>query len=280
VRRALLRARRSRSKSSFVESGTQPTTADELVARYSRVLARGEPDVAAALRTVALEAQGLAVAEFAHALKNIIQRVLTPANQIKRRLGKEERQRVREPLKDLKKATDSLRSFSTNLSWLAQGKKLPFIETTLQQVVRNVEVAVKPVRGIAVRTSCGPNATFEAVPTRLEEALTNILRNAVEASPDGGTVRLDAYPSQDGEEVVFVIQDQGPGIPREDVETWFQLGRTSKQEEGNTGLGLFIARNFIEFEHGGSILVEEADPHGAAFRIRVPTRQGGPSRVR
>lgn len=109
---------------------------------------------------------------------------------------------------------------------------------------------------------------------RIERALTNLVKNAVEHSPPGGSVLVSV--GRDGDEVQLRVTDSGPGIAETDLPyiwTRFYRGNASRSrranEPGGTGLGLAITRGFVE-AHGGSVSVESAPGgHGSRFTIRL-----------
>jgi two-component system sensor histidine kinase KdpD len=102
----------------------------------------------------------------------------------------------------------------------------------------------------------------------MEQALANILLNAAQHTPAGTTITLRALA--ENQEMVFIIEDEGPGFPPEALAHIFEkFYRLPKTKTGGTGLGLSIARGFVE-AHGGSIAAENRDSKGARFIIRLP----------
>lgn len=100
---------------------------------------------------------------------------------------------------------------------------------------------------------------------RLEQALTNLVTNAIQASPPGATVIVRAYQSN-GQSLIDVI-DQGPGVPRDKKKEIFTAFYTSKRE--GTGLGLPIVQKIVE-AHGGRLEVLDNPDRGATFRVVLP----------
>ena len=101
---------------------------------------------------------------------------------------------------------------------------------------------------------------------RLLRVLLNILKNAVEAMPDGGTLRLET--AAEGEQVVFTISDTGVGIPAELLPRIFDPFVTHGKHNG-TGLGMSISHAVVE-AHGGRLEVESETGKGTTLRIKLP----------
>jgi len=101
---------------------------------------------------------------------------------------------------------------------------------------------------------------------QLRQAFLNLLRNAREAMPDGGTIAIDVAPSAEGG-VDITIEDTGVGIPDEVRSSVFDPFFTTKQR--GTGLGLAVTREIIEAHHG-HISCEGCTPHGTRFRVSLP----------
>jgi signal transduction histidine kinase len=108
----------------------------------------------------------------------------------------------------------------------------------------------------------------------LRRVLDNLLSNAIEHSPQGGTVRIAVSPCDEGIEIA--VSDQGPGIPaefRERIFEKFQRLESRKSVPGaNRGLGLTFCRLAVE-AHGGTIWVDDAPSGGALFRALLPATE-------
>jgi two-component system sensor histidine kinase KdpD len=114
----------------------------------------------------------------------------------------------------------------------------------------------------------------------MEQVLANLLFNASLYTPHGTMIGLKTYV--DGKECIIVVSDSGPGFPRESLGRIFEkFYRVPGTKAGGAGLGLSIAKGFVE-AHGGSIAVENNEPSGSRFIIRLrldgePGRQATPS---
>lgn len=104
----------------------------------------------------------------------------------------------------------------------------------------------------------------------LRQALLNLLRNAIQASPAGSApIAVSAYP--DGERVRLTVEDCGEGIPVEVQANVFDLYFTTKKE--GTGVGLALVQQAVEM-HGGSINMRSKPGLGTAFIVTLPAFSG------
>jgi signal transduction histidine kinase len=101
---------------------------------------------------------------------------------------------------------------------------------------------------------------------QIRQALLNLVRNAREAMPEGGELRIALAPAVGGG-VDVVIEDEGTGIPDDVRESVFDPFFTTKQR--GTGLGLAVTREIVE-AHGGAIACEARAPKGTRFRVHLP----------
>jgi two-component system phosphate regulon sensor histidine kinase PhoR len=109
---------------------------------------------------------------------------------------------------------------------------------------------------------------------KLDQILTNILNNAIKYSPNGGTVTVHA--KQEGEYVLFGIQDQGLGIPKDQLtkvfEKFHRVNNDDNRKIYGTGLGLFLVHHLVTGVHLGEIWVESEVGEGSTFWVKIPAR--------
>jgi signal transduction histidine kinase len=123
---------------------------------------------------------------------------------------------------------------------------------------------------------------------RLLQALTNVMMNAIHATPPGGRLMVEVAPrfarppaehgGPPGEYVCISVEDTGAGIRVEDLPHIFEPFFTTKGQGEGTGLGLAVAHGIVA-EHGGWISVESTPGTGTTFRIFLPPT-GGPQLAR
>ncbi|MBL7139925.1 MAG: GAF domain-containing protein [Planctomycetes bacterium] len=128
--------------------------------------------------------------------------------------------------------------------------------------------------GVTVALDCAPDLP----PLRsghLYHAVLNLVKNAVEASPRGGRVRVGARCTDDT--LVIEVADSGPGLPADVLAHLFEPFYSRKALGKGTGLGLVISRDLVA-KQGGSLTAANRDAGGAVFTVRVPLAPGsGPA---
>jgi two-component system, NtrC family, sensor kinase len=102
---------------------------------------------------------------------------------------------------------------------------------------------------------------------QLQQALINLILNAVESTPQGGTINVKTACQPSIRAVQIDVADSGTGIAQGDLDKIFEPFFTTK--ESGTGLGLAITHGIIQ-QHGGTIEVESKPGHGARFSIFLP----------
>ena len=104
----------------------------------------------------------------------------------------------------------------------------------------------------------------------LEQVMLNILKNALQAMPEGGEIRVETRYSRPM--AMVTVADTGPGIPPEERERIFEPFHTTRPR--GTGLGLAVCRKIVT-EHGGTIAAGGEPGHGAFFTVMLPVPQKG-----
>jgi len=122
---------------------------------------------------------------------------------------------------------------------------------------------------IAVECPEGLRANINA--PLLEQAVVNLIDNAVKYSEPGATVHVEAESNPT--EVVIRVRDQGCGIPPQHLprlfERFYRVDKARSRELGGTGLGLAIVKH-IAVAHRGTVDVESTVGRGSTFRLRLP----------
>ena len=106
-------------------------------------------------------------------------------------------------------------------------------------------------------------------PDQLRRVLDNLLQNAWEAGGDGVRVGFEVHAAEDGR-VTARFEDNGPGIPAEELKRLFRPFHTTK--DGGTGLGLALVHRIVE-AHGGEVRVESELGQGSTFTILLPVEE-------
>jgi len=139
----------------------------------------------------------------------------------------------------------------------------------LEAVARRYQQAASR-RGVGLAVRPG-EARLQGDRDRLEQALGNLVDNAVKYTPAGGRVELGVEAG--GAEVRLVVEDTGPGVPPEHLprifERFYRADPSRSREEGGTGLGLAIAKH-IALAHGGRVEACNRPEGGARFAVVLP----------
>lgn len=155
------------------------------------------------------------------------------------------------------------------LGFVRPGGKTPVALDVAEEVQRTLTILRTNLeqRRIEVQLDTGnPPCVVTMEGSRLRQVLINLLKNASEALTDGGLIEISVQHVRG--QVEILISDDGPGIPADDRERIFVPFFSTKPS--GTGLGLALARKFIE-EAGGRITCEDGElRRGCRFRISLP----------
>ena len=158
-------------------------------------------------------------------------------------------------------------------------EKVQTSPASARQVLENAVEACAPLaeeKRLQFEVECAPELSAPMNQPLLEQALINLLNNAIAYSPAGSTVRLFCRVSKkaDGSSLLHLsVSDKGPGIGKEHLprifERFYRCDRARSRDMGGTGLGLAIVKHIVQ-AHNGTVEVESILGKGSTFTITLP----------
>jgi len=249
--------------------------ADELACQFNRMAGRIEESFA----LVSAERDSLRqfVADVSHELRTPLTALHT-FNDVLRDSAGEDATARREFLEASGQQIERLEWLTRNLLDLSRleagitridARPANLAETLQRAIATNRPAAAAKEVAIALDA---PSLVVVHDSPRVEQALNNLIGNAVKFSPRGGTVHARLYA--EGEQAVVEVCDEGPGIPPQEVMRVFDRfyrGRDANRSGEGSGLGLAITKAIID-AHAGHIVVEPARAGGTMMRLTLPYR--------
>lgn len=222
-----------------------------------------------------LRALGEMAAGVAHNFNNLLTGVIGYAELMKLRKDIPERM-----VGNVEKIVDSARRCSAIVRRIQTfGRPIDITQTervNLNHVVRDTIEITRPKwktaaerdgRHVSIETDLGDIPEILSTPSAWEEILSNLVFNAVDAMPEGGTIRMETR--EVGGQVEVVVSDTGTGMDEETQRRVFEPFFSTKGPERGTGLGLSTVWGLIQ-NQGGKVDLESAPGEGTTFRMSVP----------
>jgi signal transduction histidine kinase len=221
------------------------------------------------------------LANMSHELRTPLNAILGFSEILTERMFGDLNAKQEEYLKDIHASGQHLLSLINDildLSKIEAGRmELELTDFHLPTAIDNALILVRERaarRGIVLGSTLeGSLGTIRADERKVKQVLLNLLFNALKFTPEGGRIELRAIPAEGSVEIS--VSDTGVGIAPEDQEAIFeefrQVGTADKKVEG-TGLGLALARKFIEL-HGGRIWVQSQMGIGSTFTFTIPVQR-------
>ena len=251
-----------------------PDEIAELAATFERMVAALASSQRAALESERLAAIGKMAAHVTHEIRNPLSSIGLNVELLEEELAEGvDKDEAKVLLSAIRREVERLEQLSEEYLRVA---RLPSPRMEADDVAQAVRDVASFSRKEMERAGCTiathvegdaegrvPPALFDEA--QLRQALLNLLRNAREAMPEGGTI--DVTVRAEGMSVAIRIDDRGAGIPEEIRAQVFDPFFSTKGE--GTGLGLAITRQIVE-AHGGSLTCEQREGGGTSFRIALP----------
>jgi signal transduction histidine kinase len=270
-----------------VSGGAEPYTGDELTSLQFHMRALLEEisrsrfdrrDREADGQVDRLAAVGNAVASIAHEIRNRLTLIGGFARTIERR--PDDTGRVRSAASIILQSSSRIERMLTDVLEFSKPRHAPLCEHSLNDLVRETvdHLAEGVPSNVALSVELDPSTPSVIMdPDAVEQVIINLVRNSIEAVEAGGKVKVSTKPVSGG--AVFVVEDDGPGIPDEIREKMFEPFFTTKKT--GSGLGLSITRKIV-YEHGGEISFSSQPNRGTVvtviLRNQRPTRPSRESR--
>ncbi|MBI5408101.1 MAG: GHKL domain-containing protein [Nitrospirae bacterium] len=172
---------------------------------------------------------------------------------------------------------NKLDRFISNFLSAAKGET-KFVQVNLEDVLRSIITMIKPraeIQNIDIRQDLRVLPPVSGDPFQIEQALFNIINNAMEAMPKGGAINIKTSLKweKDSDYASIEISDTGKGIPEKALSRLGELSR--KPEKNDRGFGVFLSREIIK-SHNGKLLWESIRGKGTTFKIFLPVNSMGP----
>jgi signal transduction histidine kinase len=243
----------------------QQDTLERVATSVSAVLRRLEKSEQDALRAEQLASVGQMAAGIAHEVRNPLMAIKLLIQAAAERAG------GLKP-RDVRVLEDEIRRLEGIVSGFLDFARPPRpeprdvdVRALVEQVAENFRPRAE-AQGVTLAIRADPDAHVSADPNQLRQVLYNLLFNALEAQPDGGSIRITAEAASGDGGLAITVADDGPGVPPELGERVFDPFVSTK--ETGTGLGLSVCRRIAE-SHGGT-LTAEPRAKGAAFVLTLP----------
>ncbi|AFY34014.1 PAS domain S-box protein [Calothrix sp. PCC 7507] len=234
------------------------------------------------LRSQRLESIGTLAGGIAHDLNNVLAPVLMSVHLLQLKLPDQQSQRVLQTLeKNVRRGANLLKQVLS----FARGMEGKRTIVQVRQLVQEIEQIVKQTfpKSITCQTELAENLWYiSGNTTQLHQVLMNLVVNARDAMPDGGSLKIEVenlvidqhdaqvhLDAQEGSYIAISVIDTGTGMPPEIQERIFEPFFTTKEIGKGTGLGLSTALGIIK-NHGGFLNVYSEVNKGTEFKVYLP----------
>jgi two-component system sensor histidine kinase TctE len=272
-----IRQREGHDLSPIAESGA-PEEVAPLVGAINDLLARLDQSISA---------QKHFLADAAHQLKTPLAGLRTQAELAQREIdaGRQDPQALKRSLQQI--ARSSQRAAHTVNQLLALARAEDKEQALRRQEIPLAKLAIETVRDFVPRAleknldlgyegpdHDGPDSRLIGQTVLVRELIRNLVDNALQYTPGGGTVTVRVLPDPFGQVAVLQVEDSGPGVALHERELVFQpfFRSVDTEQTDGSGLGLAIVREIAQ-QHHAEVTLDDAQPRGARFTVRFPLKK-------
>ncbi|MCA9139566.1 MAG: HAMP domain-containing histidine kinase [Planctomycetales bacterium] len=182
---------------------------------------------------------------------------------------------VNQSARTIKSEAERMTAIIRQLLDFARRSSADHVAIDVRSIAKKTSDLIQP---LAAKSSCHLALEMDDEPceingdaTQIQQVLTNLITNAIQAMPRGGNVGVTVrrLGSSDGTKICIRVTDEGDGIDSADIDRVFEPFYTSKDIGQGTGLGLSIAYGIVK-DHGGEIKVESGNDQPTTFTIYLP----------
>lgn len=239
---------------------------------------RAEADLQAAQEELVLASKMAALgrmsAAIAHEVNQPIAAIKTFSSSGKLLLERGKYDETAQALTDIGEVTDRLSTITGDLKLFARTSNAQSEDVVISHVLDKVLKTFTPTFEAAnvkiALSPCSPKSVVHASEHRLQQVMSNILTNALDAmSLTEKSMTIEISLIEDGDQAVVRFTDSGPGIDEDVLDKVFDPFVTTKPVEQGVGLGLAISYGLVE-EMGGTLRARNSEEGGAIFSLRLP----------
>lgn len=257
------------------ELGTIAGELDQMCAQLADLQARAKEETEARIDALEqlrhadrLGTVGKLASGVAHELGTPLNVVSARAKMILRGESESEEE-IREDARVIVEQTERMTRIIRQLLDFARARRASREPADLRALAGSVLSMLEPLADrnrVTLALAEGSAVEAEVDVGQIQQVMTNLIVNAIQAQPEGG--RVDLCVDREGESVVLRVEDRGPGIPEDVKGRIFEPFFTTKEVGEGTGLGLSVVHGIVQ-EHGGRIQVVRTE-HGTRFDVELP----------
>ncbi len=219
------------------------------------------------LKAEKLAAIGEVATMVGHDLRNPLTGIATAAYYLKMKLGPKMDKKINKMLELIEKDIGYSNKIINDLLEYSRKIRLELVETTPKSIIKDSLTLVKVPENIQILDLTGNKPRINIDVQKMKRVFVNIIKNSIDAMPDGGALTVKSKESGDIVEITFT--DTGTGMAREIIEKLWTPFFTTKAK--GMGLGLSICKRIVE-AHSGSISAKSTVGKGTTFTVTLPIR--------